>query len=289
MTLRKIGREALSFLQITLSCALYALAFCRFYQPSAISIGGFTGIAQILNHLFPILPIGVTNIVLNVPLFAIGVKKQGWRLLVSSLYSMTVGSLLIDLILKYHPFEPLDDLLLAGIFGGLLSGIAVGLELKAGATTGGTELAAKLLHMKWKHLSVGRLCLIVDLTVITLYALTFKQLTNALYGVVSMYVFSLAVDLVLYNGTQAKMAYVISEKNEEIRQKLLGMGLGITMVQSRGGYFGDEKQMLLCAFKRNQISAVKDAVAVIDPNAFLIVCDAHEVLGEGFGSLSSEL
>jgi len=271
------------YLLISVSCLLHSVVFCWFYQPNAISVGGFTGVSQILNYLFPALPIGITTVILNIPLFMIGTKLQGIKLLLSSLYSMTLGSLLIDLISEIYTFAPMDDLMLASVFGGLLAGAAAGLQLRVGATTGGTELAARLLKYKFHHISVGKLCLMVDLAVISLYALTFQKINNALYGIVSMYIFSLAMDFVIYGGTHAKMAYIISEKNEEIRKRLLDMNFGVTMINSQGGWNGDEKKMIICVFKRTQISHVKAAVTEIDPKAFIIVSEAHEVLGEGFG------
>ena len=285
---RKIWDVIKKYALITAASMLYAVAFCWFYQPNGLSNGGFTGISQILNHIFPVLPIGVTTVVLNILLFIIGTKKQGIKLLISSIYAMTVSSLLIDVVNMIYIFPKMDDLILAGLFGGLLTGVSAGLELKFGATTGGTELAAKLLKYKFHHISVGKLCLAVDVIIIIAYALVFRKVNNALYGIASMYVFSLAVDFVIYGGTHAKMAYIISEESGKIKEMLLSMNLGVTMVNSQGGWNGDDKQMVLCAFKRQQIAAIKKAVTDIDPKAFVIVCDAHEVLGEGFGSYSPD-
>lgn len=285
---RKIWDVIKKYALITAASMLYAVAFCWFYQPNGLSNGGFTGISQILNHILPVLPIGVTTVVLNIPLFIIGTKKQGIKLLISSIYAMTVSSLLIDVVNMIYIFPKMDDLILAGLFGGLLTGVSAGLELKFGATTGGTELAAKLLKYKFHHISVGKLCLAVDVIIIIAYALVFRKVNNALYGIASMYVFSLAVDFVIYGGTHAKMAYIISEESGKIKEMLLSMNLGVTMVNSQGGWNGDDKQMVLCAFKRQQIAAIKKAVTDIDPKAFVIVCDAHEVLGEGFGSYSPD-
>ena len=268
----------LDYFLITLSDALYAFAFCWFYQPNAISVGGFTGIS----------PIGITTLVLNIPLFAIATKVQGIKLLLSSLYSTVISSVFIDLFSGIHSFSPMDDLLLAAAFGGVLAGIGVGMQLRVGATTGGTELAARLLKYKIRHISVGKLCFAVDIIVIIIYAFTFKKINNALYGIASMYIFSLSMDFVIYGGTHAKLAYIISPKSEEIKDKLLEMNLGVTMVDSHGGWNGDEKQMIMCAFKRAQIAAIKKSVTNIDPAAFIIVCEAHEVLGEGFGKYSPD-
>ena len=272
---------------ITLGCALYALCFNWFFQPNNISMGGFTGVGQIINHLVPAMPIGIMSIVLNVPLFYIGVRKQGVKLLISSLYAMTIGSLMLDGLAAVYTFQPMEPLL-ACVYGGVMLGISMGLMLMVGATTGGTELAARLLKYRFRNLSIGRLCLIIDVTVICCYALTFRSVNNALYGIIAMYISSLAMDTVIYGSVNAKIAYIISNSSGEVAQKLLKMDLGITLLDGRGGYKGDRKQVVLCAFKRTQIAPIKAAVTAIDPSAFIIVCEAHEVLGEGFGEYSPD-
>lgn len=272
---------------ITLGCALYALCFNWFFQPNNISMGGFTGIAQIINRFFPMLPVGVMSIALNVPLFMLGVRKQGIKILIASLYAMSAGSLMIDGLASVYTFQPMEPLL-ACIYGGVLLGASLGLLLLEGATTGGTELAARLLKYKFRHISIGRLCLVIDVTVICLYALTFRSVNNALYGIIAMYISSLAMDTIIYGSVNAKMAYIISNKSGDIAKHLLGMDLGVTLLDGRGGFSGDPKQVVLCAFKRSQIAAIKSAVTAIDPSAFIIVCDAHEVLGEGFGEYTPD-
>ncbi len=280
-------RRLWEYAVITFGSALYAICFNCFFQPNYISMGGFTGVAQIVNRLIPLMPVGVTVIVLNVPLFLIGVRKLGLGLLISSLYAMAVGSLMIDGLNMIYTFPPMDPLL-ATIYGGVLLGISMGLLLSVGATTGGTELAARLLKLKLRHLSIGRLCLVLDVTVIILYALTFHSINNALYGIIAMYISSLAMDAVVYGSINAKMAYIISDHSQEITEKLLGMDLGVTLLKGKGGYTGGEKNVVLCAFKRSQIAAIKASVMAVDPTAFIIVCEAHEILGEGFGEYSPD-
>lgn len=272
---------------ILFGSAVYALGFNWFFQPNNLSIGGFTGIAQIINHFVPALPVGVTAILLNVPLFYLGFRRQSVKLLVSSLFAMVVGSLMVDGLAAAYTFQPMDPLL-ACIYGGVLLGVSMGLLLQVGATTGGTELAARLLKYHLRHLSIGRLCMTLDVLVILLYALTFRSLNNALYGIVAMYISGMAMDAVVYGSINAKMAYIISRDSQAVASRLLEMDLGVTLLNGRGAYTGDEKQVLLCAFKRSQIAAIKAAVIAIDPNAFIIVCEAHEVLGEGFGAYSQD-
>ena len=272
---------------ITLGCLVYAVAFNWFFLPNDLTLGGFTGLAQVLNALAPALPIGAVTIALNVPLFVLGERKIGLGLLLSSLYATALSSLLVDLVGTLAPFQPMEPLL-ACIYGGALLGASIGLLLLANATTGGTELLARLLKLRFRHLSMGRLCLICDGAVVCLYALAFDSVHSALYSIIAIYISSHTIDMVLYGSRTAQLAYIISGKRDQMRQALLQLDLGITLLPATGGFSGDPKQVILCAFKRNQIAAVKAKVHAVDPEAFLIVCQAHEVLGEGFGSYSQE-
>lgn len=280
-------QQLYSYGVITVGCAIYALSFNWFFQPNRISMGGFTGIAQIVNHLLPALPVGVTVILLNLPLFYMGARKLGLKFVFSSLYAVAVSSLILDAMAMVHTFQPMDSML-ACIYGGVLLGISSGLLLTVGATTGGTELAARLLKYKIRTLSIGRLCMGLDVVIICLYALTFRSLNNALYGIIAMYITSLAMDAVVYGSVNGKIAYIISAHSGQVSERLLKMDLGVTLLSGKGGFRGDEKQVILCAFKRSQIAAIKTAVTAIDPNAFIIVCEAHEVLGEGFGEYTPD-
>ena len=284
LPLRTVLRYAVS---IALGSVLYALAFNWFFLPNGLTLGGFTGAAQIVNYLLPALPIGVLTIVMNVPLFMLGVRRMGVGLLISSLCATAASSLLLDLLGALVTFPPMEPLL-ACIYGGALLGAGVGLMLLVNATTGGTELLARLLKFRFRHLSIGRLCLICDLVVVCLYALVFRSVHNALYSIIALYISSHTIDMVLYGSRTAQLAYIISGKRDQMRQALLQLDLGITLLPATGGFSGDPKQVILCAFKRNQIAAVKTKVHTVDPEAFLIVCQAHEVLGEGFGSYSQE-
>ncbi len=275
------------FVVVTLASAVYAVAFNWFFQSNDLTMGGFTGVAQIIHYLLPVLPIGVLTIVMNIPLFIIGVRCMGIKLLLSSLYAMAASSLLLDLVASLFTFQPMEPLL-ACIYGGALLGISIGLMLLVNATTGGTELLARLLKLRFRHLSIGRLCLICDVIVVLLYAAVFRNVHNALYSIIALYISSLAIDMVIYGSRTAELAYIISGRSAQIGQALLELDMGITLLPATGGFSGDPKQVILCAFKRRQIAVIKAQVHSIDPNAFLIVCQAHEVLGEGFGSYSQE-
>lgn len=273
---------------ITVSCLLYAFTFNCFFDANNLAMGGFTGIAQVLNRLIPVLPVGTTVFVMNVPLMILGVKKQGWKLLFASVYAIFVSSLMIDtmnMLIQFPTMEPL----LASLYGGVLLGISLGLMMLKSATTGGTELAARLLKYVVRSLSIGKLCLAIDVTVICIYALTFRSIDNALYGIIAMYISSLSMDMVVYGSINAKLAVIISDRVEAITGKLMEMGLGATILKGRGAFTGNEKQVLMCAARPGKIGAIKAAVSHADPDkAFIIVCDAREVFGEGFGEYGSD-
>lgn len=267
---------------ITLACAVYALAFNWCFQANTLNVGGFTGAAQIIHYFFPRLPVGTVTLVLNVPLFLLGWRKIGPRLLVASLYATAVSSVMIDVLARFHTFAPMDPIL-AVLYGGVLMGAACGAMMLQSATTGGTELAARLLKLRFERVSIGKLCLVIDVTITLLYALIFRDLTRALYGTVAMYFISIMMDKMVYGGNAAKVAIIISPQYEAITQSLLELDRGVTLLHGTGGFSGEDKQVILCAFSRGQIVTVKRLVQEKDKDAFVIVYDAHEILGEGFG------
>ena len=282
MNSKKLLETLRSLAVITVGSAIFAVAFVWLYQPNSIASGGLTGLAQIVNHLVPAIPVGVTVIVLNIPLFVLGLKLIGGKLLLFSLYAMFISSVIIDALDLAFTWQPMDPLL-AAIFAGLMMGLSLGLVISQEATTGGTDLLARLLKLKFKWLSMGKLLLIADLVVIILVALVFKTMYSMLYGLVALYISSMVMDNILYGMNPAKVAYIISDHNEEIKELLVHkMDRGVTILHGQGAYSGTEKKVLMCAFKQKEIAAIKHAVKDVDPAAFLIVCDAHEVLGEGF-------
>ena len=277
----KIKEQILSFLIITLGAAFFAVGFSWFFQPNNIASGGLTGFAQIIHHIFPAVPVGTTVIILNIPLFILGWRLIGGKLLIGSLWAMFISSVIIDLlaVLNWQPTDPI----LASIFGGVSMGLSLGLIIQQGSTTGGTDLLARLLKLKLAWLPMGKLLLAIDLVVIVLVAAVFGQLNTALYGTIAMYISSLVMDAVLYGMDTAKVAYIISDHNDDITHALIhDLDKGVTIIPGQGGYSGAEKKVLMCAFKQKEIAVIKHAVKSIDPDAFLIVCNAHEVLGEGF-------
>ena len=271
-----------SYFMITVASAIYAVGFNWFYVPNDIAFGGITGVGQIINAILPWAPIGTVVIILNIPLFILGWRLLGGHLLLSWLYAMAVSSVFIDLINSLVTFEPMDHLL-ACIFGGILMGASLGMVFQQGATTGGTDLIARLLKLKISWLPMGKLLMATDLVVIVATAIAFGSVYSALYGLVALYIASLVMDKVLYGMDSAKVAYIISDYFREIADAIVNdLDRGVTILQGQGAYSGTEKKVLMCAFKQRQIVSIKKMVKELDPSAFIIVCDAHEVLGDGF-------
>ena len=282
MKKESVREQVRSYVIITLACVLYALSFNWFYAPNDFTVGGFTGISQIINFFIPVLPVGVMIIVLNVPLFIVGLKKFGFAFLVKSIYTMALSSVLIDVIDMIHRFSPMDPLL-ACLYGGVTLGVASGLIFREEATTGGSELGAWIVRSYVERLSIGDICLGIDLTIILIYAAVFRSLNNALYGALALYITTKVLDLVVYGQNTAKLAYIISDKYEEIMQEMIARDMGATLLNGKGVYTGSDRPLLLCAVRNKEVVSIKRFIKELDPDAFFIVCDASEVLGEGFG------
>ena len=271
-----------SYFMITLASAIYAVGFNWFYVPNDIAFGGITGVGQIINAILPWAPIGTVVIILNIPLFILGWRLLGGHLLLSSLYAMAVSSVFIDIVNSIWTFEPMDSML-ACVFGGVLMGASLGMVFQQGATTGGTDLIARLLKLKITWLPMGKLLIATDMVVIVASAIAFGSVYSALYGVVALYIAGIVMDRMLYGLDSAKVAYIISDRFKEIADTLVNdLDRDVTILQGQGAYSGAEKKVLMCAFKQRQIVSIKKMVKELDPSAFIIVCDAHEVLGDGF-------
>lgn len=281
---------AKNYLFVFLGSALYALVFNFFFSPNGIAFGGVTGLAQIVNYLIPALSVGTMVFAFNVPIFLIGWRALGNHFLIASLVSTVLISVFIDGFAALYTFPPMAEPLLACIFGGAGLGLSLGLVFLQGATTGGTDILAKLAKLKLAWLPTGKVLLVIDITVILVVAFVFHSLESALYGIVAMYVSSMMMDWVLYGMDTSKVAYIISDKPEEIARVIMDeMERTVTYLQGEGGYLGQPKRVILCAFKQREIVTVKETVRQADPTAFMIVTSAHEVLGEGFHSYHQDV
>ena len=282
MAKHSFSRVARDYLWIILGAVLYSVSFDWFYVPNQIGFGGLTALGMILNHFSASIPIGAVVLVLNIPIFILGWKFLGGHTLVSSLFAMAATSVLVDLIAAVYAFPPMDPML-ASVFGGVSLGVALGMIFTRGATTGGTDLIARLLKLPFAWLPIGKLLLAVDLAMLLAVSLAFRSMESGMYGIISLYISTLVMDGVLYGMDQSKVAYIITSNPRAITEEIdRQMDRGVTYLHGEGSFSGEQKLVLMCAFKQRQIVPLKALVHELDPEAFLIVCDAHEVLGQGF-------
>ncbi|AOQ22734.1 YitT family protein [Neomoorella thermoacetica] len=268
------------YLGITAGTLVTALGLVLFLVPNRIAAGGVSGLATVLHYVFG-WPVGLTMLVLNIPLFLAGLKVLGLEFGLKTLYGTIILSVFTDtLALWLH--APTSNTLLASLYGGLLSGVGMGIVFRSGGSTGGTDLAA-LLFRHYLHISAGMGLLMVDALVISLAGLVFN-VELALYALVALFLTSRAIDAIQEGGGYARAALIISDKAEEIaRRVLVELDRGVTGLAGRGYYTRQEREVLLVVVQRAEVSRLKDLVASIDPEAFVIVSNVHEVLGEGFG------
>lgn len=264
---------------------LYAAAIQYFLIPNDIPMGGISGIAMIINR-FTDWPVGIMIIAMNVPLFLISAKKLGVQFMVASLFGMIASSVMID-VLAARPHVLTTDPFLTCIYGGILLGIGLGIVYRAGATTGGSDIIAKLMRKKYAHINLGTFILIIDILIIGTYAIVFDKWESALYALIAMFLGSKLIDIVLYGASASKMCYIISDHPEEVKSFILEkLDKGVTILDGYGGYSGDKKKVLLCVIHPRQIVEIRAAVKNIAPDAFIIITDAKEVFGQGFSDVS---
>lgn len=277
----KIKRIVTDTLYFTLGSFVYSFAITCVLAPAHISPGGITGVATVLNYLFS-LPIGMTALVLNIPLLILGFLKFGMTFIARTAAATTISSLLLDLVTLFVPKIHLEGIL-AAIFGGVLLGLGLGTVLLRGATTGGTDIAAKLINARFAHISVGRCVLISDMLVVALTATVYGDISSALYSVVALYASSRVVDGLLYGADSGKLIFAVSLNTQEIANGIMKeLSRGVTVLPSRGAYTGKASGMIFCAVRKHEVSAVHRIIHTVDNKAFIIVCEAGEILGEGF-------
>lgn len=267
-----------SYLQIIVGCILGGAAYPLFLTPGNIAPGGLTGLAMVINYLFH-WPVGTVTLILNMPLFIFGWKFMGKRFILRTLIATLLFSLLIDLL----PLKPLtDDPLLSAIFGGVLLGIGLGLILRGEATTGGTDMLARMIHRSVPAISTGMFLMALDCAVVIVAAVAIG-ITQALYAIICIYISSKVIDTVMIGFSGNKACFIISTRSEVIMNRILTeMERGVTELSAKGGYTGEDRPTLMCVVSRMEVTAIKNIVRDEDENAFMIVVDAHEAIGDGF-------
>ena len=274
--LKKALLDGLVFL---LGGSLYAIGVRSFTAGNHILNGGFTGIATILHVLWNF-PIGTTVFLFNVPLFFLSFQKFGKAFVCRTFAATLLTSVLVDLASVLPVYQ--NDLLLASIIGGALTGAGMGLIFLRNATTGGVDSIAKLVRLKKPHVSMGKSILLFDAFVVLLGGLVFQNVESMLYAAVTIFVSTQVIDAILYGVHRGTVIFIISEKSEEIQTLLQTQGRGVTRLKAVGAYTKAQRDVLLCACLDHQASMFTKRIQELDKHAFLIVTKAQNILGNGF-------
>ena len=288
MTKKALALKILKqYLIITVGCILFALGIALFLDASKMASGGVTGLSIILSHITPFKMTGIWILILNVPLIILGAVSFGRYFVISTLYSTVLSSLLVELfafLLKdFLPFT--DDIIISGVCGGGISGIGMGIIYKMGSTTGGTDILVKVLRKRFRYIKMGIISLIIDIIIIGISFIFFKDFSLLFYTALSLVVMSLSMDWVIYGTESAKLVYIITDDEHapQICEKILKeLDVGATYIDGKGAYTGNHRQIIMCAIKKVQYPRLCDYIHEIDPRAFTIVSSAKEIYGEGY-------
>ena len=267
--------------QTVLGSALFAAGFAFFLQPNDLSSGGISGLALILVELPQFGSVGVVSILINLPLFLLGGLKIGKRFFVGSLIGMLLSSVLIDGFAALH--LPAVEPVIAIVYGGVLCGLGVGIVFAAGTSTGGSDILVRLLKLRYRNVPIGQISLTFDALVVLLTGLVFRDMNKALYTGITVFLSGKMVDAVVYRFDYSKVAMIITKEYDTIAREIGDkLDRGATFLHGEGSYSGEETKVILTAVKKQQIAQLKELVMTLDPKAFVIVQEAHQVLGDGF-------
>lgn len=285
--MRKVSDSTLWAGKIILGCACFAIGFDLFLMPNGLNAGGLSGLAMVIVHLLGFGTVGTVTAVMNLPLFVIGGWKIGKRFLIGSLIGMLSLSGFIDLFSRIS--APATEPLIGAIYGGAICGLGIGVVFAAQGSTGGSDIVVRLLKMRYQNVPIGSINICFDFTVAVLTGIVFRDLTLTLYSGIAIFVSGKLMDTVVYRFDYSKVAIIISKEYKSIANSIgTRLQRGSTFLQGWGVYSGDETKVVLTAVKKQQLAELKQLVVETDPGAFIIVQEAHQVLGDGFSCYSKD-
>lgn len=285
--MKKLLPSALWCLRIVVGSSLFSLGFVLFLDPHSFNGGGISGLAQILVRLTGFGSVALWVGAINVPLFIIGGMRVGKKFF----WGSAVGFLALTAALEVFTVLPVPetDPLLACVYGGVLCGVGLGIVFTAGASTGGSDIIVRLLKLKWRNVPIGTINMCFDIGVIILTGLAFGDLSKALYTGVTVFLAGKVLDMVVYSFDYSKVALIISDRHADIAQAVMEkLERGVTYLSGEGAYSHKERKVILTAVKRHQLAELKQLVVDTDPDAFVIVQEAHQVLGDGFSRYTKD-
>ena len=285
--MEKAMKTLLWFGKIIAGCVIFSAGFAMFLEPNNLNAGGVTGLALMIAHVTRFGTVGMFSLLMNLPLFIIGGIKVGKKFFVGSLVGMALSSVLLDAfaLLPHPDTEPM----IAALYGGVLCGIGLGIVFSTGASTGGSDIVVRLLKLKYENVPIGTINIIFDATVVILTGLVFWDVSKALYSGITIFVSGQVIDAVVYRFDYSKVALIISRAHEDIAREIgIKLDRGATYLHGQGSYSGNEMKVILTVVKKQQVAELKRLVMEIDSDAFVVVQEAHQVLGEGFSRYSKD-
>lgn len=268
------------------SC-LYGVGILSFTAPNHIAPGGVSGIATLLNYLFGV-PIGAMNFAINIPLVVIAYLVLGKAFTAKTLKSVFIMSVVLDYVIIYLPPYQ-GNHLLAALFGGVFMGIGLGIVFMRGSTTGGTDILGKLFQLKAPHVPIGRMMFFIDVVVLTAAAFVYKNIEASLFGLISMYASAQMMDSILYGLENGKMVHIVSKKNQEIVKDIItDLNRSATILDGKGAYSGQKTDVIMVVVRKTEFFKLKTLVRRHDPDAFIVVSEANEIIGDGWKPIDKE-
>lgn len=282
MLRQKILKEVRELALIAGGSFVMSVGFVLFLIPNKIAPGGVSGLATVLHYLIYV-PVGLTMLVFNIPIFLLGVKLLGRKFGVRTIIGTVLLSFFIDFMFYYIKLPRVtDNRLLASLYGGVFLGAGIGLVFRGRGSTGGSDIIGKIIG-KYTNFTTGMGIMFCDFIVITFAGVAFKSIELALYAYVALYLSSRVIDLILEGWSYARGAYIISDKSERIAERLLkDMNRGVTALHGKGMFGKQDREVLFCVFTRRELSHLKEIIKDVDSDAFVIITKIHEVFGEGF-------
>lgn len=285
--MKERGKLIIDLIKTFLGCAIFGLGFDLFLLPNDLNAGGISGLAMVLVHLSNIGTIGTVTAFLNLPLFVLAGVKIGKKFFIASLLGMLLSSVAIDLF-AWIP-SPSNEPLIGALYGGVICGLGLGMVFSAGASTGGSDIIVRLLKQRWQNVPIGIITTFFDLVVAALTGLVFQDSERALYSGVAIFVAGRVIDAVVYSFDYSRVALIVSKKYEQIADGIAHqLDKGVTFLNGQGYYSRMDTKVVLTAIKRQQLAELKALVVSIDPDAFIIVQEAHQVLGDGFSRYTKD-
>ena len=285
--MQKAWKEISAIVKIVLGCILFGLGFNLFLRPNGLNAGGISGLSMLFVRLTGIGSIGFVTALVNLPLFVLGGLKLGKEFMIGSLLGMLLSATFIDGFsgIPFLETEPI----IGAIYGGALCGMGIGLVFSQGASTGGSDIIIRLLKLRWQNVPIGTFIICFDLVVVALTGLVFRNIGSALYSGIAIYITGQIIDAVVYRFDYSKVVLIISKEYELVAAGIAGsLRRGVTFLSGEGYYSSSATKVILTAVKRQQLTELKKLVVGIDPDAFVIVQEAHQVLGDGFSRYSKE-